>query len=421
MTTAYAPSTSAPGWPRVFGGLNAQNVAAGLTAFLSYAFAASPIYLAGAERLGLTPEQTASSFFVIFASAALTTIPLAILYRQPLAMGFSLPALIYLTTLSSRYSVEQLAGAGVIAGVIILLLAVLGIGELIQRYTPVPVALGMFAGSAFGDTAAVFTSLQSEMLGVGGAIGGYVLARAWGKPWLPPVAGAAAIGFPMLILAGHIETVPVDWQLPGLVLVSPAFDFSSVVAISLPLVALVVAAGNAQSFAVLSDAGYKPPVRIVTAVVGITSVLHSMFGGPPASMQRQSLALMAGDEAGPRESRYVATLVASIGALLIAFCAASATSFVEAVPRDYVVAIGGLALLAIVFDALKKTITSKIPTAGFFAFLIASSDLTLLGLGGAFWAIIGGIAVAVILERPKLLDTLCEQDASLCLRAERQA
>jgi benzoate membrane transport protein len=58
--------------------------------------------------------------------------------------------------------------------------------------------------------------------------------------------------------------------------------------------------------------------------------------------------------------------------------------------------------LSVLMDALRKATQSDLPMGAFFALAIAASRVTLLGIGAAFWALIGGLAVSFCLERPAL-------------------
>jgi predicted benzoate:H+ symporter BenE len=53
-------------------------------------------------------------------------------------------------------------------------------------------------------------------------------------------------------------------------------------------------------------------------------------------------------------------------------------------------------------DALRRTTQTELPMGSFFALAIAASRVTLLGVGAAFWALIGGMLVSLALERPAL-------------------
>src|SRR5215203_7146910 len=87
-----------------FADVNGENVAAGVTAGLFYAFGAIPIHLDAMASLGLSSREAMSWFFVIFMTSGLGSFALALRYRMPLPVGWSIPALVFLAGSGDRYS-----------------------------------------------------------------------------------------------------------------------------------------------------------------------------------------------------------------------------------------------------------------------------------------------------------------------------
>jgi benzoate membrane transport protein len=155
-----------------------------------------------------------------------------------------------------------------------------------------------------------------------------------------------------------------------------------------------------------STRGTAPPTNLLTVAVGINSVINAVFGGHPSTVARNGVAILAGDDAGPRDQRYVANLVASLCALLLALGAMTASALLEVLPISLVASLAGLAILSVLMDALQKTVVTDLPMGAFFALVIAASPLTVLGIGSAFWALVGGFLVSLFLERSALVKML---------------
>ena len=120
---------------------------AGLTAFVWYAFGAVPLHIGVSEQMGLTTAQTSSWIFIVWFSGAVSTIAASLYFRQPIPITWTIPGLVYLGTLSDRFSFEELVAANLAAGVLLLALGVSGIGGRIMRWIPLPIVMGMFGGS----------------------------------------------------------------------------------------------------------------------------------------------------------------------------------------------------------------------------------------------------------------------------------
>jgi benzoate membrane transport protein len=382
--------------------INGANVAAGLTASLFYTFGAVPLFLAAAADLSLSPASSSSWFFIIFFTSGAFSIAGSLWFRQPIAIGWSIPGLVFLATNAGRYSLAEMAGAGIVAGLAMVGLGGLGLGERLTRWLPLPIVMGVFAGSVLGYASGIFVHFQAQPWAVGAALIGYLGARALGRAWLPPIGGAVAAGVATAVLAGQVNLAGLRWDPPVIEPVWPAFSPTGVIALALPLVVMSIAIGNVQSIGFLVSQGYRPPIRLLTVLTGVMTVANALFGGHAATLQRNGAAILAGAEAGPRRHRYVASLIASAYALALAFAAGAAGALPGLLPSGLIAALAGLALLTALMDALKKTIETDLPVGAFFALAIAASPLTLLGVGSAFWALVGGLAVSLLLERPAL-------------------
>lgn len=387
---------------RWFANVNGANIAAGMTAGLFYAFGAIPVHLDAMASLGLSSRAAVSWFFVTFMTSAFGSLFLTLRYRLPIPIGWSIPALVFLAGTGGRYSHAEMAGASLVAGFVIVALGLLGIGERLMRWLPLSIVMGMFAGNILGTASGTFKQLETQPLVVGTAIAGYVGARAVGRSWCPPMAGAVAAGVFVAAIAGQVHPDAFAWSAPIAEPIRPAFDPVSVVALSIPLIVMAIGMGSVQGIGFLIGEGYRPPVRLLTIWLGATTLVNATFGGHIAIIQNNGVAVLGGPDAGPRDQRYVGSVVASVLAFLLGLCAATAGSILAIFPAGFVPALAGLALLTVLMDALRKATQTELPMGAFFALTIAASRVTLLGIGAAFWALVGGLAVSFFLERPAL-------------------
>ena len=79
---------------------------------------------------------------------------------------------------------------------------------------------------------------------------------------------------------------------------------------------------------------------------------------------------------------------------------ATAISLIQALPDALVTGVAGLALLPVILQAFRLSVgQSEHTLAAGFALLIGASDLSILGINSAFWAIVAGVLAAFILKR----------------------
>jgi benzoate membrane transport protein len=171
-----------------------QAVSAGLTAVLFFAFAPLPVLVAVAADLGLSDAEAARWLAVVWATGAVASIALSVAHRQPVSITWSVLSLIYLGALAGRFTFAELVGANLVAGVAILVLALAGVGERVTRLVPLPIVLGMFAGSILDYLTGAVAATAADGAVAGSAVVGYLAARAAGARRTPrsPSASSAA-------------------------------------------------------------------------------------------------------------------------------------------------------------------------------------------------------------------------------------
>jgi benzoate membrane transport protein len=386
----------------LFADVNGANVAAGMTAGLFYAFGAIPVHLDAMTTLRLSPQAAASWFFITFMTSAVGSLILTIRHRIPIPVGWSMPGLVFLASAGDRYDHAEIAGACLIAGAMVVALGLLGAGERLMRWLPLSIVMGMFAGNVLGVVGGAFTHLETQPWVVGAAIAGYVGCRALNRNWCPPMAGAFFGGLIVAAIGGQVHPETFRWSAPVAVPLRPAFDPASIVTLSVPLVVMAVGMGNVQGLGFLIGQGFRPPVRLVTIWIGVTTLVNAAFGGHVASIQSNGAVVLGGPDAGPRDRRYAGSLLASLLAFLLGLCAATAGTLLAIFPAGFVPALAGLALLTAMMEALRKATQTELPMGAFFALAIAASRVTFLDIGAAFWALVGGLLVSLVLERPAL-------------------
>ena len=192
--------------------VNSANIAAGVTAGLWYAFGAIPIQIEAAASFRLTPEAASSWFFIIWFTGAVSGILFTLRYRQPLAITWTIPGLVFLATVGDRYTLPEIAGASLAAGLMIVALGFLGVGAHLMRWLPLPIVMGMFAGSIFSYATGIFEQLGTQPWVVGAAIVGYLGARGLGRSWFPPVAGAVVAGLAGAAMSGQVHPEAFHWS-----------------------------------------------------------------------------------------------------------------------------------------------------------------------------------------------------------------
>lgn len=391
--------------------INAHAVWAGLTAFVWYAFGAVPLHIAVASQLGLSSAQSSSWIFIIWTSGAVASVALSLFYRMPIPITWSIPGLIYLGTLAGEFTFSEMVGANLIAGVLILLLGLLGVGGRIMTWLPLPIVMGMFAGSILGYVTRMVSATVEDVLVAGPTVGGYLLGRLIGNPRIPPVGLAVVFGAIAILIGRQATPEAMSWSLPVLVVPDMSFSVSAIAAISLPMVVLALGLGNVQGLGFLLGQGYKVPVNPISIVIGINSVINSLLGGHPAIVARTGVAILAGPDAGTASKRYWANLVAAPLTMIIALAAGLVIPILAVLPSSYVFTLAGLAIFASLQDAFERAFADNLRFGALVAFAVAATQFSFVGITSALWAVVAGVVASLIAERGDLLTHWREKPA----------
>lgn len=376
---------------------------AGITAFVWYAFGALPLHIAVSQQLELTPTQTSSWVFIVWFSGALFSIALSLVYRQPIPITWTIPGLIYLGTLAGQFTFAEIVGANMMAGVLFLVLALLRMGERIMKWLPLPIVMGMFAGSIFVYVTRTVVVIVEDVAVAGVTVGGYLLGRAIGSRKVPPAGLAVVFGSVAVAFTSSVDVGALPWTLPEVSMPGMQFSFAAFVAVTLPMVLLALGLGNVQGLGFLLAQGYRVPLNTVTVATALCSLVNAAFGGHPATVARTGAALLAGPEAGPLQSRYWGSVTASALTIFMALGASTVAALVGILPRGFIVVLAGVAILSSFQDALEKAFGGRMRFGALMAFAVAATPFAIFGITSAFWAILAGIAGSLLAERGEIL------------------
>ena len=381
---------------------NMAAVWAGLTTFVWYAFGALPLHLEVAGRLGLSSAEASSWIFVVWFSGAITSIALSLYYRIPIPITWTIPGLIYLGTLSGQFTFSEIVGANLMAGIAILFLGMFGIGEKIMAWLPLPIVMGMFGGSILVYVTRMVAASVEDVLVAGVTLASYLIGRFIASPRVPPMGLAVIIGGIAVFAFGETSPEVVSWSLPELTFPGFSFTLSSFIAVSLPMIILAMGLGNVQGLGFLLSQEYRVPIKVVTIATGLNSMVNTLLGGHPATVARTGAAILAGPDAGPKEGRYWANVIAATLTISIALGAGTLISLLAVLPRTFVVTLAGLAILSSLQSAFETAFGGKLRFGALAALAVAATPFSVFGITSAFWSILAGIAASFMAERKDL-------------------
>ena len=379
--------------------LNAKTITAGVVAAVFGCTGPALIVLSASSTGSLTPEQAISWLFAIYFFGGIISIGLALYYKMPINGAYSIPGAVMMISALSTFSLNEAAGAYLMAGIIVLILGLSGLIGKVMRWLPLPIVMAMIAGAMIRFGTGIITSTQSTPYIGLAALAGFLLLPRMSKK-IPPVLGALALGMIAAAYVGGLNLGGAEYTFVAPQLVAPQFTLNAFLSIGIPLAVLVMGAENAQAIGVLMSQGYKPPINMMTIISGVGGMITSAFGGHNANIAGPMTAICSSEEAGDKkEGRYAATVINGVLFGAFGLIASIAVAFVSGLPKSLIGIVAGLAMIGVLISAFNEGFsTKKFKVGAFFALVIAMSGITIFNISAPFWALVGGVIVSFLVE-----------------------
>ncbi|WP_062517518.1 benzoate/H(+) symporter BenE family transporter [Demequina gelatinilytica] len=369
--------------------------AVGVTTALVGFTSSVAVLIAGLTAAGADADQASSGLLVLCVSVGLGTMVLSWRMRTPITLAWSTPGAALLATQASL-GWAAAVGAFLVTG---FLIAAIGLWPWLGRLVasiPAPLAQAMLAGVLVPLCLRPVTELAADPWPVAVVIVIWLALQRLALRWATPTAFAAALAV-IAVQAGagaRGALVP-----PTLDLTAPEITGAAVVGIALPLTVVTMASQNVPGIAVLASAGFRVPWRATMLVTGAGTALGAAGGGHAVNLAAITAALPASpDAARDPERRWIAAFAAGCSYLVLAGAGATLVALSHAGTTDALAVVAGLALLPTLASSLAGAFAAaedRIPAAA--TFMLAASGATLAGIGSAFWALVGGLAIRTLL------------------------
>ncbi len=391
------PAVPGPGVRRVLADFGPTYAANGFIGFVFAASGPTAIILSVGTRGGLSPAELASWMFGAFFVNGLITVAMSWRHRQPLCFFWTIPGTVLVGPSLQHLSFAEVIGAFYAAGVLIL---VLGASGWVMRAVPMPIVMGMVAGVFLRFGLDLVRALHNDAPVAAPMVAAFVALSALpslGRR-MPPLIGALLAGALAAAVLGRVGTSSLgSLQLAQPVVQAPAWSLAAMVELVVPLAITVLVVQNGQGFAVLQAAGHNPPINAATVMCGVGSVFSAMVGAVSSCLTGPTNALLT--SSGERERHYTAAIFTGLLAVAFGLVSPAFTGLMLAAPKEYIMALGGLAMLRVLQAAFVAAFKERFALGALVCFLVTVADLAVLNIGAAFWGLIAGLAVSWLLEK----------------------
>ena len=395
---------------RDFGG---RYLGAGATGVLFSATGPVAVIMGAASAGSLTASQTASWIFAVFFLNGLLTIVTSWVYRMPLAFFWTIPGTVLVGQALQSSTWAEVVGAYFVTGLVIAVLGATGLVAKVMNVLPHSVVMAMVAGAFLSFGTDLVRSVSENFVVAGSMIVAWVLVTQSHQlaTRIPPVLGALVAGLIVLAVTGRfVDRRDAGGALVGVPeLTAPQWSWSALAQLVIPLAITVIAVQNAQGVAVLSSAGHRPPITVVTVLCGVWSVIAAPFGAVSTCLAGPTNALLTA--VGDRRRQYVSGIACGLLAVAVGVMAPALVLGLSSVPAPFIAALAGLAMLEALRGAFVAAFSgstdpdARRPALGpLVTLLVTISGTHAAGLGAPFWGLVAGVAVTLLLDRRRHTD-----------------
>ncbi|MGL4322583.1 MAG: benzoate/H(+) symporter BenE family transporter, partial [Beijerinckiaceae bacterium] len=348
MPVVERPAHAPAGWRSFLADFGALYAANGFMGFIFAATGPVAIILSVGTRGNLTEAQLISWIFGVFLINGLMTILLSWRYRTPLCFFWTIPGTVLVGPALAHLSFAEVIGAFYVTGLLIFVLGASGWVKRVMEMVPMPIVMGMVAGVFLRFCVDIVRALHGDFAIAGPMIVVFVALSAMPQLGrrIPPLIAALIIGACASVVLGRFSGA----GLGGLALAmpewtAPAWSLTALVELVIPLAITVLVVQNGQGFAVLTQAGHQPPMNAVTLACGAGSLLAAATGAVSSCLTGATNALIVSSGETPRQ--YTGAIFTGMLAVLFGLVAPLFTRFMLAAPKEFIMMLGGLAMLRV--------------------------------------------------------------------------
>lgn len=393
-----------PGVRTLGAAFGASYAANGLIGLIFAATGPVAVILAVGTQGGLSRAEIASWVFGVFLFNGILTVLMCWLYRQPLAFFWTIPGTVLVGPALGHLSFAEVVGAFFATGALILVLGLTGWVRRVMGSIPLPIVMAMVAGVFLRFGIDLVHALGDVVVAVPMVVV-FLLLSAWtslGRR-IPPILAALVVGAVAVAVSGRFDPGPISGGITVPVPQVPQWSVQSMIELVVPLAITVLVVQNGQGIAVLRSAGHAAPVNAVTLACGAWSLLAATVGSVSTCLTGPTNALLVAS--GERSRQYTAGICCGLLAIVFGLFAQQFTTLMLAAPPAYVAALAGLAMLRVLQSSFVTAFGSRFTLGALVTFVVTVSDVSLLNIGSAFWGLVTGLFVSLLLERNNFIES----------------
>ena len=351
-----------------------------------------------AKVAGLSPELTASWVWSISIGVVVTGIVLSWTAREPIITAWSTPAAAFLITALATTPYAEAIGAYLLSAAAFVALGLSGYFEKAIRLIPPGIAAGLLAGILLQFGIGAFGGMSIDPVLAGLLIMAYLVLKRFTARYA--VVGILVLGLAFLLIEDRVDLSGLSLQLAAPVFTMPAFSLNATLSVALPLFLITLTGQYMPGMLVLRNDGFKTSANPIVTVTGLGSLLMAPFGSHAFNIAAITAAICTGREAHEDPSRrWIAGIAAGVFYILVGVFGVTLAALFMAFPATFITTLAGLALLGAIGGSLAGAMAdAQAREASLITFLAAAANISLVGIGGAFWGLVIGLLAHAVLN-----------------------
>lgn len=351
-----------------------------------------------ARSAGLSAELTASWVWSVSIGVGLTGLFLSWRHREPIITAWSTPAAAFLVTALATTPYAEAVGAYILSAAAFVVLGLSGCFERVIRLIPPGIAAGLLAGILLPFGIGAFGGASTDPVLVGLLIVAYVLLKRFSARYA--VVGILVIGLAFLLAQGRADLSGLHLMLATPVLTTPEFTLNAALSVALPLFLITLTGQYMPGMLVLRNDGFRTSANPIVTATGLGSLIMAPFGSHAFNIAAITAAIATGREAHEDPSkRWIAGIAAGAFYVLVGVFGVTLAAVFMAFPASFITTLAGLALLGTIGGSLAGAMADPVSReAALITFLASAANITMLGIGGAFWGLVIGLAAYGVLN-----------------------
>lgn len=351
-----------------------------------------------AQMAGLSPELTASWVWSISVGVGITGILLSWYTREPIITAWSTPAAAFLITTLVTVPYSEAIGAYLLSALGFVILGITGYFEKLIRLIPAGIASGLLAGILLQFGIAAFINMTIDPFLAISLFLIYLITKRFSARFA--IISVLVFGFIFLLLQSRIDFSGFELKLASPIFTTPTFSINSILSVALPLFLITLTGQYMPGLLVLKNDGFHTNAKPILIVTGLGSFLMAPFGSHAFNLAAITAAICTGKESHEDPSkRWISGIAAGVFYIFVGIFGVTLAAVFAAFPVAFISTLAGLALLGTIAGSLANAMSDiDCREASLITFLSTTANITLFGVGGAFWGLVLGLISYLVLN-----------------------